>query len=49
MKGFNHAEDLLSRAQKTVTINIRESDVFHVCTQCDIWRKKTKVDRDGRI
>lgn len=39
MKEFSHADDFLSKAQKTVTVSIWESDVLHVWTQCNIWSK----------
>lgn len=51
MKEFSRAEDLLSKARKTVTVSMPESDVLHVWTQCNIWSKKKKkgggVDRNS--
>lgn len=45
MKGFSCAEGLLSRAQKTVTISIWESDVLHVITVQYLEEEKYEVDR----
>lgn len=49
MKEFSRAGDLLSKAQKTVTVSMRESDVLHAWTKCNIWSKNKGAGEGGRL